>query len=167
MYLENVDRRMSLRPQPLARMRPARTSPPTFLFLPIHFSNSPGFSRIPLLRVTQEPSKPAASDRGRRPFTEISVRCFEDAPSLSGGAPIRGLYVSPSELVNSEAFKSAAKMPVFRPSRAPRGDLRGQSNRWGAGVPVATQDRGSEPTPRPTPAIFWGRSGGLGRKSKS
>ena len=32
------------------RRRPARTPPSTFLFLPIHFSNSPGTMAVPTLR---------------------------------------------------------------------------------------------------------------------
>ena len=51
---ENVDRQKSLPDRSLVlncfatRLRSARTPPSTFLFLPIHFSNSPGTKAIPL-----------------------------------------------------------------------------------------------------------------------
>ena len=60
--------------------RPARTPPPTFLFLPIHLSNSPG-SGDPPLRLPEEPSKQHMhpSTIGCR-FT-VPVRSFRGAPS--------------------------------------------------------------------------------------
>jgi hypothetical protein len=63
MYLETLDRRSLFhdRPPPgksrsLLRSgkRPARTPPSTFLFLPIHLSNSPEAWRLPTPRTSQE-----------------------------------------------------------------------------------------------------------------
>jgi hypothetical protein len=57
---------------PLARKRPARTPPSTFLFLPIHLSNSPGPKPTPTLRKTEEPSKLQPPIRTGSIFTYIS-----------------------------------------------------------------------------------------------
>ena len=75
------------------RERPARTPPSTFLFLPIHLSNSPAPWRSP------SPEFPE-SRRSPKPPTEIGrlvttiVRCFAGAPSRrkASGAPLWGLY---------------------------------------------------------------------------
>ena len=64
---------------------PAGTPPSTFLFLPIHLSNSPGSRRSHPLGGPREPPKPRASDWDRKPGHRVSVRCFEDAPSHRGG----------------------------------------------------------------------------------
>jgi hypothetical protein len=50
------------------RERPARTPPSTFLFLPIHFSNSPEIMAISAPRYAGEPSKPIASENCRMLF---------------------------------------------------------------------------------------------------
>jgi hypothetical protein len=55
--------------------RPAGTSPPTFLFLPIHLSNSPEPQRSRPF-VAKGPSKLCASDAIGSLVT-LSVRCFE------------------------------------------------------------------------------------------
>ena len=68
-----------------SRTRPAGTPPSTFLFLPIHLSNSPGSRRSHPLGGPREPPKPRASDWDRKPGHRVSVRCFEDAPSHRGG----------------------------------------------------------------------------------
>ena len=62
------------------RERPARTPPSTFLFLPIHFSNSPGIMATPTLRWTGEPSKPVHPNTIGYRFT-IPVRSFKGAQS--------------------------------------------------------------------------------------
>src|SRR5262245_45007023 len=101
------------------RMRPARTPPSTFLFLPIHLSNSPELWRVPPFSGLKGRRRLELTTEAGSLITEISVRCFADTPSLSGGASVRGLYVRPRDLVNTEHFKKAAKMPVFERS-APR-----------------------------------------------
>jgi hypothetical protein len=73
-------------------MRRARTPPSTFLFLPIHLSNSPGTPRTPLPTTNGEPPKPnprlQVGDR-----SPLSVRSFGGAPSRrSGGAPCVEVY---------------------------------------------------------------------------
>src|SRR5674476_1507338 len=83
---ENVDRQKSLpKPLPLKncfsmRERPARTPPSTFLFLPIHFSNSPGILEIPNLRKPGGSSKPMHPNTIGYRFT-VPVRSFRGAPS--------------------------------------------------------------------------------------
>src|SRR6266849_3019853 len=74
---------------PRRSSRSTGTPPSTFLFLPIHMSNSPG-PRRPHPPVDGEPSKPkpsklVASDWDREPGHRISVRSFEDTPSRRGG----------------------------------------------------------------------------------
>ena len=77
--------------------RPARTPPSTFLFLPIHLSNSPEIVRSP------SPEFPE-SRRSPKPPTEIGrlvttiVRCFAGAPSRrkASGAPLWGYIVGGS-----------------------------------------------------------------------
>jgi hypothetical protein len=90
-----------------SRKRPARTPPSTFLFLPIHLSNSPGIMAIPL------PGTPGSRRSPRLP-TEIgrlvtpSVRSFAGAPSRrkAGGAPLwRALYEGLHGLVNTESIR--------------------------------------------------------------
>jgi hypothetical protein len=73
--------------------RPARTPPSTFLFLPIHLSNSPEIAGPPLPGLPREPPKLEAADRNRR-FVTPKVRSFAGAPSRRkrGGAPLWGLY---------------------------------------------------------------------------
>src|ERR1700687_4702714 len=51
------------------RKRPARTSPSTFLFLPIHLSNSPEPRRSPP-RIAQGAVEAQTTDRDRRLVTE-------------------------------------------------------------------------------------------------
>ena len=111
----NVYRRSLVRPRLLpskasllrSRKRPARTPPSTFLFLPIHLSNSPGIMAIPL------PGTPGSRRSPRLP-TEIgrlvtpSVRSFAGAPSRrkAGGAPLwRALYEGLHGLVNTESIR--------------------------------------------------------------
>ena len=93
-----------------SRKRSARTPPSTFLFLPIHLSNSPGIMAIPL------PGTPGSRRSPRLP-TEIgrlvtpSVRSFAGAPSRrkAGGAPLwRALYEGPHGLVNTESIRFPA-----------------------------------------------------------
>src|SRR5476649_2283179 len=92
MYLcKNVDRQKSLpKPLPLkncfsTRERPARTPPSTFLFLPIHFSNSPGINAIPTLRYP-EGRRSTSSEYNRMAFhcssEELQRRTIE--PTTSG-----------------------------------------------------------------------------------
>jgi hypothetical protein len=62
------------------RERPARTPPSTFLFLPIHFSNSPGIMAIPTLRLAGEPAKLVHPRTIGYRFT-VPVRSFRGAQS--------------------------------------------------------------------------------------
>ena len=85
MYLKR-EPPMSL-PKPLlmknffsTRERPARTPPSTFLFLPIHFSNSPGIMAIPTLRLAGEPAKLVHPRTIGYRFT-VPVRSFRGAQS--------------------------------------------------------------------------------------
>src|SRR5476649_1844826 len=93
MYLcKNVDRQKSLpKPLPLkncfsTRERPARTPPSTFLFLPIHFSNSPGIEGNPHLQKARRVVEAHASENHRIPFhcssEELQRRVI--APTTSG-----------------------------------------------------------------------------------
>jgi len=71
-----------VRPSSLARRRPARTPPSTFLFLQIHFSNSPG-------RIDPAPNRRAGearvSDDCRRLAHRASVRSIAGASSHRRG----------------------------------------------------------------------------------
>jgi len=73
--------------------RSARTSPSTFLFLPIHLSNSPGTTEIPLPETPESRRSPRQQTEAGRLVT-LSVRSFAGAPSRRkvGGAPSWGLY---------------------------------------------------------------------------
>jgi len=76
----------------------ARKDPPsTFLFLPIHLSNSPEIWRFPLpdrRRAIEAPCHPALRPAA---FSPLSVRCFRGAPSrpVAGGAS-NGAYIGPA-----------------------------------------------------------------------
>ena len=72
--------------------RPARTPPSTFLFLPIHLSNSPGpgQSRPPVSRRAVETCGLRSGSEAWSP--NISVKSFEDAPSQRGGGVRIDLY---------------------------------------------------------------------------
>jgi len=71
------------------RGRPARTSPSTFLFLPIHFSNSPGTMAVPTPRLAEGPSKPAQPKTiGYR--VTVPVRSFRGAQSRRKRTARRG-----------------------------------------------------------------------------
>jgi hypothetical protein len=130
MYLETLDRRSS-RPAasaqrfPFTRKRPARTPPSTFLFLLIHFSNSPEVARPPFpanrkaveaygFRSTSEPKSPS------------SVRCFGDAPtSPKGGRHVVGrVYRSAPLLLSTQKLRKmrcgAPFRVVHRPARIGR-----------------------------------------------
>ncbi len=84
MYLETSDRRSLFQSRHSreflpARKRPARTPPSTFLFLPIHLSNSPGTGRPP----------PYGKPQGRRsPTHPMTFGCCFTVPvrSFIGGA---------------------------------------------------------------------------------
>ena len=71
------------------RERPARTPPSTFLFLPIHFSNSPGIMAIPNPSVSRRAVEARASENYRMPIhcssEELQRRAI--AP-LADGAPM-------------------------------------------------------------------------------
>src|SRR5471030_2212230 len=62
------------------RERPARTPPSTFLFLPIHFSNSPEIMAISTPPVSRRAVEARASEYNRIPFT-VPVRSFRGAQS--------------------------------------------------------------------------------------
>jgi hypothetical protein len=71
--------------------RPARTPPSTFLFLPIHLSNSPGPLRIPSPRTSRRAAEATAPDiTSRRLVTVISEELRRRAIAPSSGAPCGG-----------------------------------------------------------------------------
>jgi hypothetical protein len=74
------------------RERPARTPPSTFLFLPIHFSNSPGTMAIPTLRVAGEPAKLVHPRTIGCRFT-VPVRSFRGAQSRRKRTARRWVYI--------------------------------------------------------------------------
>jgi hypothetical protein len=65
------------------RERPARTPPSTFLFLPIHFSNSPGTGRPP-------PSGKPESRRNPLPPRTVGCRFTVPVRSFKGATSRRG-----------------------------------------------------------------------------
>ena len=74
--------------------RSARTPPSTFLFLPIHLSNSPETLRLPTSRRTEKPTKfePPTSSRRSCPHIseELQRRVFTP---LADGAPYDRAYM--------------------------------------------------------------------------
>ncbi len=91
---KNVDRRSlyptAPRPQtspkkrtsPRSKTQSARTPPSTFLFLPIHLSNSPGARQLPhTLWQAKGPSKHQSSRQQSEALSHWSVRSFEGASS--------------------------------------------------------------------------------------
>src|SRR5262245_54173022 len=74
------------------RERPARTPPSTFLFLPIHFSNSPGTMAVPTPRSPGEPAKLVHPRTVGRRFT-VPVRSFRGAQSHRRRTARRWLYI--------------------------------------------------------------------------
>ena len=109
----NVYRRSLVRPRLLprkasllrSRKRPARTPPSTFLFLPIHLSNSPGTMAVPL------PGEPGSRRSPNLPteigrLVTLSVRSFAGAPSRRKAgrrAVVEALYGRPLHLVNTKS----------------------------------------------------------------
>ena len=92
------------------RKRSAGTPPSTFLFLPIHLSNSPEIMAIPL------PGEPGSRRSPRLPnaigrLVTLSVRSFAGAPSRrkAGGAPLWGLY---SRAVTALSTVARANFPA-------------------------------------------------------
>jgi hypothetical protein len=72
--------------------RPARTPPSTFLFLPIHLSNSPG-PQGPSLRTSRRAAEAYTPDKThRRLVTVISEELRRRAIAPSGGAPCVAVY---------------------------------------------------------------------------
>ena len=123
----NVYRRSLVRPHLLpskasllrSRKRPARTPPSTFLFLPIHLSNSPGTMAIPLPGTPgSRRSSSLPTEIGR--LVTLSVRSFAGAPSRrkAGGAPLWALYrrrlsaLSTAEQANFPATPRCEKGPA-------------------------------------------------------
>ena len=98
------------------RKRRARTPPSTFLFLPIHLSNSPGpKSPYPSLKRRAVEASKHPTEAGAC-FHRISMRSFEGAPSPSGGAPVGGLYVPPLRIVNTALQKFRTEKPdIYAP----------------------------------------------------
>ena len=109
----NVYRRSLVRPHLLpskasllrSRKRPARTPPSTFLFLPIHLSNSPETMAISL------PDSPGSRRSPNLPteigrLVTLSVRSFAGAPSRRKAgrrAVVEALYGRPLHLVNTKS----------------------------------------------------------------
>src|SRR6185295_7524227 len=133
----NVYRRCLVRPHLLSkkasllrsRKRPARTPPSTFLFLPIHLSNSPGIMAIPLPGTPESRRSPRHPTGIGRLVTQ-SVRSFAGASSRrkAGGAPLWGLYrrrllaLSTAEGGNFPATSCCGKgpsVPLWQASGAP------------------------------------------------
>ena len=125
----NVYRRSLVRPRLLpskasllrSRKRPARTPPSTFLFLPIHLSNSPGTMAVPLPGAPgsrRSPSLPTEIGR----LVTLSVRSFAGAPSRRKAgrrAVVEALYGRPVHLVNTKSAQVSAPLrPVDRCRRA-------------------------------------------------
>jgi len=74
------------------RERLARTPPSTFLFLPIHFSNSPGTMAAPTPRLAGEPAKPVHPRTIGCRFT-VPVRSFRGAQSRRKRTARRSVYI--------------------------------------------------------------------------
>ena len=80
---------------PRAWRRPARTPPSTFLFLPIHLSNSPGPEgpRSPEAGRGRNSSLPTEIGRHVRVSNRVSVRSFAGAQRCRGEPrTVKGLY---------------------------------------------------------------------------
>lgn len=122
MYLETLDRRSvssgrCLQRFPFTEKRPARTPPSTFLFLPIHFSNSPGPMADPLPGEPESRRSVRLPTWDRKPDHFKSVRCFGGAPSRPEGraAHRRPVYsLGPSVMSTRKAEKSPPKQSHFR-----------------------------------------------------
>jgi hypothetical protein len=125
----NVYRRSLVRPHLLpskasllrSRKRPARTPPSTFLFLPIHLSNSPGTMAVPL------PDSPGSRRSPNLPteigrLVTLSVRSFAGAPSRRKAgrrAVVEALYGRPLHLVNTKSGQNSWQVrTVEMPYRA-------------------------------------------------
>ena len=125
----NVYRRSLVRPRLLpskasllrSRMRPARTPPSTFLFLPIHLSNSPEIMAISL------PDSPGSRRSPNLPteigrLVTLSVRSFAGAPSRRKAgrrAVVEALYGRPLHLVNNKSRQNSPQArAVERPCSA-------------------------------------------------
>ncbi len=162
MFLRNVYRRSLVRPRLLprkasllrSRKRPARTPPSTFLFLPIHLSNSPGTMAIPL------PGAPGSRRSPRLP-TEIgrlvtpSVRSFAGAPSRRKAgrrAVVEALYGRPLHLVNSKCPQSSPQVRVVEGCCL---------------APPRTRPEGSAPHSRHIPPALFASGKGLWSRSES
>src|SRR4029077_10216139 len=88
------------------RERPARTPPSTFLFLPIHFSNSPETMAVSTLRSAEEPSKPVHPRTIGCRFT-VPVRSFRGAQSRRKRTARRWVYIC------FGLERCQPKMPIF------------------------------------------------------
>jgi hypothetical protein len=76
-----------------SRKRPARTPPSTFLFLPIHLSNSPEpCGSAPKPAHSTRRREHGHSDHGRMLGHRETVRGFADAPSRQAAARQNELY---------------------------------------------------------------------------
>jgi hypothetical protein len=134
----------------LARVRPARTPPSTFLFLPIHLSNSPGLA-TPSPWTRQRACEAAATDvqsvTNHRKSEELRRRAFPP----SGGAPCVGYicstarYCQPGILEFFIRSSSTTARVLGAGSRAPYAvaiaDLQSPAfNRWSSLVPARIRD---------------------------
>jgi len=144
MYLcKNVDRQKSLPKPPLlkncfsTRERPARTPPSTFLFLPIHFSNSPGIMAIPTLRSAGEPSKlvhpntigcrftvPVRSFRGAQSRRKRTARRWPVYRRRPGGLSTRKPPFPDPAMLNYPCYKRAFLPPTKQGVNSSRAALR-------------------------------------------
>ena len=99
-----------------ARTRPAGTPPSTFLFLPIHLSNSPGpkpRSRPPSIGEPSKPPPPIESEA----WSPVSVRSFEARHRAeAGGEPNGQLYrvCDPAKVNTREGAKQGARIDRLR-----------------------------------------------------
>ena len=139
----NVYRRCLVRPHLLpkrasplrSRKRSARTPPSTFLFLPIHLSNSPG-PGDPSSRYAGKPPKLKTSDRNRTTGHTIGeeLRRRVIAPKADG-APLWALYrVRPQTLSTADLGKILSNFSLWiAPRRAcPAGPVADPARRTGA-----------------------------------
>ena len=121
MYLKRVPPKSLPKPCSLENCfsdetRLARTPPSTFLFLPIHFSNSPGIMAIPLSGRTEE-CRTSAHPRTVGCFVTVPVRSFGGTSSHRGAVGVpNAVYreAYPSKSTTNQLFlhRHRADLPI-------------------------------------------------------
>ena len=116
------DRSSSRRRQAFSapRKRSAGTPPSTFLFLPIHLSNSPETLRFPPSGRTGRPTKLEPPTTSRRPCPTISEDLQARHRAVSGRHAVCADLYGPSRgLVNHQTYDSGRwrrrAIPAFKP----------------------------------------------------